>query len=73
MHDIRAIRADPAAYDTSWALRGLSAQTPAILALDEAAQSPARVVGGGVGPDSPDVVHGGRPEMSPWRGRSGFL
>ena len=38
MHDIRAIRADPAAYDTSWALRGLSAQTPAILALDEAAR-----------------------------------
>jgi seryl-tRNA synthetase len=34
MHDIRAIRQDPAAYDRGWASRGLAAQTPAILALD---------------------------------------
>ena len=34
MHDIRAIRDNPAAYDKGWAARGLSAQTPAILALD---------------------------------------
>ena len=35
MHDIRAIRDNPQAYDQAWARRGLSAQTPAILALDE--------------------------------------
>ena len=35
MHDIRAIRDNPQAYDHAWARRGLSAQTPAILALDE--------------------------------------
>ncbi|MBS0411567.1 MAG: serine--tRNA ligase [Proteobacteria bacterium] len=34
MHDIRAIRDNPEAYDRAWARRGLSAQTPAILALD---------------------------------------
>ncbi len=34
MHDIAAIRKDPAAYDKNWARRGLSAQTPAILQLD---------------------------------------
>ncbi|HUO21585.1 MAG TPA: serine--tRNA ligase [Caulobacteraceae bacterium] len=34
MHDIRALRADPAAYDAGWALRGLTPQTPAILDLD---------------------------------------
>ncbi len=34
MHDIRAIRLDPKAYDQAWAKRGLAAQTPAILALD---------------------------------------
>ncbi len=34
MHDIRAIRETPDAYDAGWAARGLSAQTPAILALD---------------------------------------
>ena len=34
MHDIRAIRDDPEAFDKAWAARGLSAQTPAILALD---------------------------------------
>jgi len=35
MHDIRAIRDDPAAYDRGWSLRGLPVQTPPILALDE--------------------------------------
>jgi seryl-tRNA synthetase len=35
MHDIRAIRDDPASYDRAWALRGLAAQSGAILALDE--------------------------------------
>jgi seryl-tRNA synthetase len=34
MHDIKAIRDNPAAYDLGWASRGLSAQTPALLALD---------------------------------------
>jgi seryl-tRNA synthetase len=34
MHDIRAIRDNPEAYDHAWARRGLSAQSPAILALD---------------------------------------
>ena len=34
MHDIRAIRENPAAYDTGWGARGLSPQTPAILELD---------------------------------------
>ena len=36
MHDIRAIRDDPTAYDRAWASRGLDAPTPAILAVDEA-------------------------------------
>jgi seryl-tRNA synthetase len=35
MHDIRAIRENPAAFDAGWSSRGMSAQTPAILALDE--------------------------------------
>ena len=35
MHDIRAIRDDPAAYDAAWAMKGFSPQSPAILALDE--------------------------------------
>ena len=35
MHDIRAIRLDPASYDTGWSFRGVAAATPAILALDE--------------------------------------
>ncbi len=35
MHDIRAIREDPAFFDRGWALRGLAAQSPAILAVDE--------------------------------------
>ena len=39
MHDIRALRADPAAYDAAWALRGLPAQSPAILELDAAVRS----------------------------------
>ena len=34
MHDIRALRADPAAFDAGWASRGLAAQSPAILELD---------------------------------------
>jgi seryl-tRNA synthetase len=34
MHDIRAIREDPDAYDRGWALKGLEPQTPAILVLD---------------------------------------
>jgi seryl-tRNA synthetase len=36
MHDIRAIRLNPADYDTGWAARGLSPASPAIIALDEA-------------------------------------
>jgi len=36
MHDIKAIRDDPAGYDRAWASRGLSAQTTALLALDAA-------------------------------------
>lgn len=35
MHDIRAIRENPESFDKGWARRGLSAQTPAILKLDE--------------------------------------
>jgi seryl-tRNA synthetase len=34
MHDIKAIRETPEAYDQGWAKRGLSAQTPDILELD---------------------------------------
>ena len=34
MHDIRAIRENPEAYDKAWALKGLPPQTPAILDLD---------------------------------------
>jgi len=34
MHDIRAIRETPEAYDRGWAARGLAAQTPAILEID---------------------------------------
>lgn len=34
MHDLKALRDNPAHYDASWALRGLPAQTPAILDLD---------------------------------------
>ena len=35
MHDMRALRDDPAAFDRGWALRGLAPQASAILALDE--------------------------------------
>lgn len=35
MHDLKAIRDEPGAYDANWARRGLSPQTPAILSLDE--------------------------------------
>jgi seryl-tRNA synthetase len=34
MHDIRAIRDDPDAFDRAWASRGLSPQTPELLRLD---------------------------------------
>ena len=34
MHDVKAIRENPDAYDRGWALKGLAPQTPAILALD---------------------------------------
>lgn len=34
MHDLKALRDNPAHYDAIWALRGLSAQTPAILEID---------------------------------------
>ena len=36
MHDIRAIRLDPDAYDTGWGLRGVSPSAADIIALDEA-------------------------------------
>ncbi|NBB15033.1 serine--tRNA ligase [Caulobacter sp. SLTY] len=39
MHDIRAIRDNPAAFDAGWSARGMSAQTPEILALDERARA----------------------------------
>lgn len=35
MHDLRAIRENPDKFDKNWARRGLSAQTPEILRLDE--------------------------------------
>lgn len=35
MHDINAIRKDPAAFDQNWARRGLDPQTAKILTLDE--------------------------------------
>jgi seryl-tRNA synthetase len=34
MHDIKAIRDNPAAYDKAWASKGLSPQTPALIELD---------------------------------------
>ncbi|MFA7264147.1 MAG: serine--tRNA ligase [Caulobacter sp.] len=34
MHDIKAIRDNPEAYDRGWQARGLSPQTPTLLALD---------------------------------------
>jgi seryl-tRNA synthetase len=39
MHDIRAIRDNPAAFDAALARRGLPAASPALLALDEARRS----------------------------------
>jgi seryl-tRNA synthetase len=36
MHDIRAIRDTPEAYDLGWGKRGMAAQTPAILEIDRA-------------------------------------
>ncbi len=36
MHDIKAIRDNPAFYDAGWKRRGLEAQTPSILQLDTA-------------------------------------
>jgi seryl-tRNA synthetase len=36
MHDIKAIREAPQAYDRAWSSRGLEPQTPRILALDAA-------------------------------------
>ncbi|HEV2363442.1 MAG TPA: serine--tRNA ligase [Caulobacteraceae bacterium] len=35
MHDIRAIRADPAAFDAGWAARGVPAAAHELVALDE--------------------------------------
>ena len=34
MHDVKAIRDNPQAFDLAWALKGLGPQTPAILTLD---------------------------------------
>jgi seryl-tRNA synthetase len=34
MHDLKALRDNPAHYDSGWARRGLSAQTPVILEID---------------------------------------
>jgi seryl-tRNA synthetase len=34
MHDIKAIREDPATFDRAWGSRGLPVQTPALLAID---------------------------------------
>lgn len=39
MHDLKALRDTPEAYDKNWARRGLSPQTPEILRLDEARRS----------------------------------
>ncbi len=35
MHDLRALRDDPDAFDRNWARRGLAAQTPSLLKMDE--------------------------------------
>lgn len=35
MHDLKALRDNPAAFDQNWARRGLAPQTPVILELDE--------------------------------------
>lgn len=39
MHDLKALRDNPEYYDKNWARRGLSPQTPEILALDESRRS----------------------------------
>ena len=44
MHDIKAIRDDPDAYDRAWALKGLAPQTPVLLALDEKLRAAQTVV-----------------------------
>src|SRR5271168_3164848 len=36
MHDVRAIRHDPAAFEAGWSARGVEAPVAEILALDEA-------------------------------------
>jgi seryl-tRNA synthetase len=49
MHDIKAIRETPEAYDQGWGKRGMSAQTPAILEIDRklrAAQTALQVAQG---------------------------
>ncbi|MGB4056749.1 MAG: serine--tRNA ligase [Alphaproteobacteria bacterium] len=35
MHDLKALRDNPQAFDSNWARRGVTAQTPGILKLDE--------------------------------------
>ena len=35
MHDLKAIRDDPEAFDSAWASRGLGPQTPELLRLEE--------------------------------------
>lgn len=35
MHDIKAIRDNPAEFDRNWARRGIAGQTPALLKMDE--------------------------------------
>jgi seryl-tRNA synthetase len=39
MHDIKAIRENPAAFDAAWARKGLEPQTPRILELDVAVRA----------------------------------
>lgn len=39
MHDLRAIRENPEKFDSNWKRRGLDAQTPQILTLDEQRRS----------------------------------
>jgi len=42
MHDIRAIRENPAAFDAALSRRGLSPLSPSLLALDEARRTAIR-------------------------------
>ncbi len=44
MHDIKAIRDNPTAYDAGWTSRGLSPQTPALLELDRQLRAAQTVV-----------------------------